>query len=304
LRDFNTPASGASMRMAGVTDAMAGRKSGRVLENRMQPSRTVLITGASSGIGAALARECARRGFRVALVARRLETLETLAAQLRRAGSQATAHAGDVTRDGDVARVVAELAAQGVVPDIVVANAGFGVVGPAQKLTIEDYRRQFETNLFGVLRTFYETLDSLKSTRGHFAVMGSIAGHLSGPGGSAYAMSKFAVRAFAEALHGDLKGSGVRVTLISPGFVSSDIRRVDNRGGLHAHVDDPVPAWLRLDADKAARVMMSGILRGRREVVVTLHGKVIVFFARHFPRLVRYLLVRSNRGARPEPKRR
>jgi short-subunit dehydrogenase len=189
------------------------------------------------------------------------------------------------------------------VPDIVVANAGFGVVGPAQKLTMDDYRRQFETNLFGVLRTFYETLDALKRTRGRFAVMGSIAGHLSGPGGSAYAMSKFAVRAFAEALHGDLKGTGIGVTLISPGFVSSDIRRVDNRGGLHAHVDDPVPSWLRLDADKAARVMMAGILRGRREIVVTFHGKVIVFFARHFPRLTRYLLVRSNRGARPEPRR-
>jgi short-subunit dehydrogenase len=262
---------------------------------------TVLITGASSGIGAALARECARRGFRVALVARRLETLEALAGQLRQAGSQASAHAGDVTRDGDIARVIAELAAQGVVPDIVVANAGFGVVGPAQKLNLEDYRRQFETNVFGVLRTFYETLDALKHTGGRFAAMGSVAGHLSGPGGSAYAMSKFAVRAFAEALHGDLKGTGVGVTLITPGFVDSDIRRVDNRGGLHSHVDDPVPPWLRLNADQAARVMMNGILRRRREVVVTFHGKVIVFFARHFPRLTRFLLVSANRGARPEP---
>lgn len=280
-----------------------GSISGRVLEKCMQTQRTVLITGASSGIGAALARECARRGFRVALVARRMETLLTLAAQLRQAGSQASAHAGDVTRDGDIARVVAELAIEGAVPDIVIANAGFGVVGPAQKLTLDDYRRQFETNLFGVLRTFYETLDALKQTRGRFAVMGSVAGHLSGPGGSAYAMSKFAVRAFAEALHGDLKATGVGVTLISPGFVTSDIRRVDNRGGLHAHAEDPVPSWLRLDADKAARVMMAGILRGRREVVVTFHGKVILFFARHLPRLTRYLLVRVNRGARPEPKR-
>ena len=269
----------------------------------MQILHTVLITGASSGIGAALARECARRGFRVALVARRIETLESFAAQLRQAGSQATAHAGDVTRDGDVARVMAELAAQDIVPDIVIANAGFGVVGPAQKLEVEDYRRQFETNVYGVLRTFYEALPALKRTRGRFAVMGSIAGHLSGPGGSAYAMSKFAVRAFAEALHGDLKGTGVGVTLISPGFVDSDIRRVDNRGGLHSHVEDPVPAWLRMNADKAARVMVNGILHGRREVVVTFHGKVIVFFTRHFPRLVRWALVRANRGARPEPKR-
>src|ERR1043165_8324280 len=113
----------------------------------------VLITGASSGIGAGLAREFAGRGMRVALVARRLDQLESLAAELNAAGGKASAHRGDVTADGDIARVVTELEARGVVPDIVIANAGFGIVGKAQNLTLDDYRRQFETNVFGVLRT-------------------------------------------------------------------------------------------------------------------------------------------------------
>jgi short-subunit dehydrogenase len=264
---------------------------------------TVMITGASSGIGAGLAREFARRGFRVVLTARRVNELEALAAEIRGKGGQASAHRADVTVDGDLTRVVAELAAQGVTPGIVVANAGFGVVGNAQKLTLADYQRQFATNVEGVLRTFYETLEALRATRGRFALMGSIAGHLSGPGGSAYAMSKFAVRALAEALHGDLKSAGIRVTLISPGFVDSDIRRVDNRGGLHSQIDDPVPAWLRMRTDRAARAMVNGILRGRREVIVTFHARVIVFCARHLPRLTRFLLLRTNRGARPEPSR-
>ena len=94
----------------------------------------MLITGASSGIGAGLAREFARRGLRVALVARRIEQLEALAAELRATGGQASAHRGDVTVDGDIARVVGELAALGVAPHIVIANAGFGVVGNAQNL--------------------------------------------------------------------------------------------------------------------------------------------------------------------------
>ena len=122
---------------------------------------TVLITGASSGIGAGLAREFARRGLRVALLARRAEQLEALAAELRAAGAKASAHRADVTVDGDIARVVAELAAQGIMPDIVIANAGFGVVGKAQDLSLEDYRRQFETNVFGVLRTLHESLESI-----------------------------------------------------------------------------------------------------------------------------------------------
>jgi short-subunit dehydrogenase len=261
----------------------------------------VLITGASSGIGAGLAREFSRRGERVALVARRVHQLEALAAELRAGGGQATAHGGDVTVDGDLARVVAELAAVGVRPHIVIANAGFGVVGKAQDLTLGDYHRQFDTNVFGVLRTLHETLEPLRATRGQFVIMGSVAGHLSGPGGSAYSMSKFAVRALAEALHGDLRAAGIGCTLISPGFVDSDIRRVDNRGGLHAHVEDPVPAWLRMKTATAARVMARGILRRKKEVIVTGHAKAIVFIARHFPRFTRWVLLRANRGARPEP---
>jgi short-subunit dehydrogenase len=265
------------------------------------PENAVLITGASSGIGAGLAREFSRRGLRVALVARRIDQLTALAAEIRAAGGRATSHHADVTVDGDIARVVAELAAQRIVPHIVIANAGFGIVGKAQHLALSDYRRQLETNFFGVLRTFHETFEALRATQGRFVIMGSVAGHVSAPGGSPYAVSKFGVRALAEALHCDLKGSGVSCTLVSPGFVDSDIRRVDNHGGLHPQARDPVPDWLRMKTDKAARIMARGILAGKREVKVTFHGKVLIFMARHMPGLLRWLLVRSYK-ARPEPR--
>jgi short-subunit dehydrogenase len=265
------------------------------------PAQTVLITGASSGIGAGLAREFVRRDFRVALVARRVEQLEALAAELRQRGGQSTAHQADVTSDGAIARVLAELASQSLVPSIVIANAGFGIVGKVQNLQLDDYRRQLETNFYGVLRTFQESFEALKRTRGRFVIMGSVAGHISAPGGSPYAVSKFAVRALAEALHGDLKGTGVGCTLISPGFVDSDIRRVDNRGGFHPEAPDPIPVWLRMKTDVAARIIARGILAGRHEVKVTFHGKVMIFMARHMPGLMRWMLVRSYK-ARPEPK--
>lgn len=262
----------------------------------------VLITGASAGIGAGLAREFVRRGHGVALVARRIEQLEALAAELRTAGGQASAHRGDVTVDGDIVRVIGELAAMGRAPDIVIANAGFGVVGNARSLSIEDYRRQFETNVYGVLRTLHESYDSLRARHGRFVIMGSVASYLSAAGSSPYTMSKFAVRALAEALHGELRPAGIGCTLISPGFVDSDIRRVDNQGGFHAGARDPIPAWLRMKTDVAARVMVRGILRGKKEVIVTAHAKVIVFLARHMPRFTRWILLRANRGSRPEPK--
>ena len=119
---------------------------------------TVLITGASSGIGAALAREFARQGADLVLLARRTDRLTALAAELERQGRRALALTGDVTVDGDLERAVAETRAKLGRLDVAVANAGFGVVGPVERLTLDDYRRQFETNVFGVLRTVHAAL--------------------------------------------------------------------------------------------------------------------------------------------------
>jgi short-subunit dehydrogenase len=264
--------------------------------------QTVLITGASAGIGAALARAYARRGARLALLARRTELLESLAGELRAQGAEVTVHAGDVTQDGDVARVVEALAARGVGIDVVYANAGFGVAGAIQKLSLADYQRHFDTNVFGVLRTIKETLPALRASRGHLVLVGSVAGHAASGAMSAYSMSKFAVRALAETLHVDLASEGIGVTLVSPGFVDSDIRRTNNQGVVQPEARDPIPAWLRVSAEAAAREILRGVDRGRAEIVVTGHGKFIVFIARHFPGLLRWAGRRLYRG-RPEPGR-
>jgi short-subunit dehydrogenase len=260
----------------------------------------VLITGASAGIGAALAREFAGRGARLLLLARRLDRLEALAAELRAQGTEVEVARADVTCDGDVARAVAALSPSAPL-DVVVANAGFGVAGPIQRLTLGDYRRQYETNVFGLLRTVYETHDALAAARGQLVLIGSVAGHVATSGASAYASSKFAVRAISEAIRGDLASEGIRVTLVSPGFVDSDIRRTDNRGAVHAAVVDPIPGWLRVPAERAARAIVTGVARGRPELIITGHGKLIVFLARHFPGLVRAIIRRGGARGRPEP---
>jgi short-subunit dehydrogenase len=263
-------------------------------------SQTILITGASSGIGAGLARAYARRGDRLALIARRLDLLEALATELRGLEAEVTVHQGDVTRDGDVLRVVEDLAAQGIGIDVVYANAGFGVAGNVQRLSIADYQRQFDTNVFGVLRTVKETVPALRKSRGRLVLVGSVAGHAASAGMSAYSMSKFAVRALAETLHGDLAPEGIGVTLVSPGFVDSDIRRTNNQGVVQVGAKDPIPAWLRVGTEQAAREIVRGVDRGKAEIVVTGHGKVIVFIARHFPGLLRWAGLRVYKG-RPEP---
>jgi short-subunit dehydrogenase len=184
---------------------------------------------------------------------------------------------------------------------LVLVNAGFGVSGPLMELTVGDYRRQFETNWFGALNTIYATLDDLLLTRGRLVLVGSVAGHVSLPGGSAYAASKFALRALAEALRPELAPRGVSVTLISPGFVHSEFRQVDNRGQFNPEARDPVPSWLVMPTAKAARLIERAVDRRCAERVVTGHARLAVALSRLSPRLLRWAARRV--GVRGRTKR-
>jgi short-subunit dehydrogenase len=262
----------------------------------------VLITGASSGIGAALARELACEGARLVLMARRRERLDELCAELAAGKAEAVTHVGDVTQRADLDAAVALAVARFGRLDVAIANAGFGVVGPLEKLDVEDYRRQFETNVFALLATCKACIAELRKTRGRLALVGSVASYISTPNASPYAMSKFAVRALAEALGPELAPDGVSVTLISPGFVESEIRQVDNRGGWHPKAKDPLPSWLPMRTDVAAKKIVSAVYRRRREAIITFHGKVLVWLSRFAPWTLR-LAMRGGIKGRAEPKR-
>jgi short-subunit dehydrogenase len=115
-------------------------------------------------------------------------------------------------------------------------------------------------------------------------------------------MSKFAVRALAGALDYELRPHGVAVTLISPGFIESEIRQVDNRGVHHPHAKEPLPAWLFMRTDVAARKIVRAAYRRRREAIITVHGKVLVSLQRFAPWVLR-LAARSGARGRSELKR-
>jgi short-subunit dehydrogenase len=265
------------------------------------------ITGASSGIGAAMARDFARRGVDVVLAARRRQRLEALALEIRAVGRRAVVVQCDVTVDGDLEAAVAEAVATLGRIDWVVANAGFGVAGWFHRRDLGDYRRQFETNVFGVLRTAFATREALEASGGCFAVMGSVMSYVSLPGTSPYAMSKHAVRALTASLRNEWRPRGVAVTFLAPGFVDSEIRQVDNKGVRDDRASDNVPRWLRMRTDVAARKMVTAVIRRRRVAVVTVHGKVGVFLARHTPGLldllVRVFAVKSRREGASETRR-
>jgi short-subunit dehydrogenase len=267
--------------------------------------KAILITGASSGIGEELAERLALHGALLTLAARRAEVLSRVAERIAAAsGSRPLVIECDVTRDGDVEHAVSETVHQRGKLDVVFANAGFGVAGPFAQLSLADYRRQFETNVFGVLRTLYAALPAVTSTRGQLVITGSVAGWVAAPGVSAYAMSKFALRALANSITPELAQRGVAVTLLSPGFIESNIRRVDNRGKLHADAPEPLPPWLVVSRRVAVRQILRAVARRRREAIITGHGRVLVAMERLAPWVMRAVgrrMAARGGGYRSEP---
>ncbi len=252
-------------------------------------NQAVLITGASSGIGASLARHFAQAGADVALFARRQDRMDTLAKELAHDGGRRLVLPGDVRSEADLANAVATIRSHWHRLDIVIANAGFSVDGRIDRLTIDDYRRQFETNLFGVLITIKATMAALEESKGRLAVVASVAGRVGFPGSSAYCASKFAVVGLCEAIYPELRAKGISLTLINPGFVESEIAQVNRHGEFNPRQKDRRPALLIADTDRVAHTMVTAIYRRRPEVVITQHGKLIVCLKRFVPGLVRMI---------------
>ena len=260
------------------------------------------ITGASAGIGASLARIMASEGATVVVGARRLDRLEQLVASITQDGSNALAVQCDVTDETAVKAAIEQVIETYGRLDVVVANAGFGVAGSLMKLSNEDYQRQFDTNIYGVMNTLRAAYPALKQSQGRAVIVGSVNSFISLPSNSAYAMSKFAVRALAQSLWAEWNHDGISTTLICPGFVASEIRQVNNQGVYREHAKDPIPAWIIMPTDKAARQMSKAMYKRKREVIITNHGKVIVWISRHLPWFIHFLLSRVKRKKNLKPK--
>jgi len=202
-----------------------------------------LITGASSGIGAATARQAAQAGYRVVLAARSADRLQELVAELG-GEERALALECDVTEwDQQQAMVRSTLDRYGRL-DVAFANAGFGAARGFLNETPEFWRSMVLTNVYGVALTIRATITPLKEARGHLLLTGSLAGRRALPG-SLYSATKWAVTAMGEAARLELNDTGVRVTLIEPGMVDTPF--FDN------------PGEGRLEADDVARTVMFAV---------------------------------------------
>jgi short-subunit dehydrogenase len=254
-----------------------------------------VITGASAGIGVALARVFAREGHQLALVARREDRLRALADEI--AGTTSARRpiviVADLARSDAAQKIADELRAHGAEPQFMVNNAGFGLVGLAGAHDRDEQLAMIDVNVRALTELSLAFVDSMARHRGGLLNVGSVAGFLPGPGQAIYYATKAYVLSFSEALHAELRARGVRVTVLCPGPVPTEFaERAGIPGGL-------APGLLTQSAERVAEAGYRGLMRGRRTVVPGLANKLVTFIV---PLVPRRLLLRAV-GARQSRRR-
>jgi short-subunit dehydrogenase len=218
--------------------------------------RNAILTGGSSGIGAALAKELVHRGYRVGLFARRKELLEQQVSSLCAGGGEALALPGDVTDEAAVRGAVARVTEAWGPLDLAIANAGIGIPTPAKKFVVADAVAVLRTNLEGTFNLFGAVMPAMVDrNEGHFVGIGSISSFRGVPGGSVYSASKAAMRAFLEASRVELRSTNVDVTIVNPGFIATPMTE-KNRFRMP----------FLMEADEAAARIADGIEERRKEL--------------------------------------
>ncbi len=255
--------------------------------------KVVIVTGASSGIGAATAREFARAGAKVVLAARRLDRLEALAAEIDAmgTGAQALAVAADLSRLDDIQRLIEQTLARFGRIDVLFNNAGFGRLDWLEKLDpAKDIQAQVQVNVLGVLLTTRLVLPHMLAQQGgHILNMASVAGLVGTPTYTIYAASKFAVRGFSEALRREVAPWNIRVSVIYPGGVATEFAE---HAGIQRKTRVTTPKFMRLSAEQVAQAVVGLVRRPRRDLVITWPFRLSVWLNTWLPGLVDWTTVR------------
>lgn len=237
--------------------------------------KRVVITGASSGIGSALASETSARGGHVALIARRADRLEAVAVGCRAKGVEARVIQADLSLEADCRRAMAEC---GPI-DILILNAGIAHRGPVGELTDWSlFLRLMQTNYLGPVYCALAALPKLKSARGRLVIVSSLQGKMGFPGSAAYSASKHALHGFFDSLRFELDGSGVGIVIACPGAVASEIRA--------ARGDREAEGAQQMSAEECARLILDATERGDRELWMTAAGKLGVLLRPFMPGFV------------------
>jgi short-subunit dehydrogenase len=248
---------------------------GETMSTATFKDNAVILTGASSGIGREAARQLAEQGAWLALAARDADRLEEVAAECRQRGGRAIGVKTDVASESECRNLIERTLAEYGRVDTLINNAGISMWTPFDQMQeLSMLETIMRVNYLGSAYLTYYALPYVKQTRGRLVAVSSLAGKNGVPTRSGYAASKHAMIGFFDSLRIELAGSGVSVTVICPGFVTSEIRERAYGADGKPLGKSPVRESEVMSAEECARIMINAIAQRKREEVMTLRGKL------------------------------
>ena len=266
-------------------------------------NKVVIITGASSGIGKALAIECAGRGGRVVLAARNEKALEEVINEIKAKGGICITVPTDVTSESECRELIQKTVAEFGGIDILINNAGISMRALFDEMKLEVFNQVMDINFRGSVYCTYYALPHLLKSGGSLVGISSIAGQIGLPARSAYSASKYAMQGFLDALRVENRKRGLHVLTVLPGYTESEIRKraLNERG--EEQLESPLEEGRIMSAAIVASCVADAIAKRKRKIVLTMEGKLAVFLNKFAPSIIDILTFRKVSGEKGSPLR-
>ena len=244
-------------------------------------NKIVLITGATSGIGKALAFEFGKQGSQVAITGRREKELQEVKQQLENKGISCLAITGDVSIEADAKQMVEQTVKHFGALDILINNAGISMRALFQDLDIEVFKKVMDINFYGTVYCTKYALPHILQTKGSIVGISSINGRRATPARSAYSASKYAMEGFLESIRMEVMKKGVHVLSVCPGFTASNIRNTALTAD--GKVQSPRAEGKIMSAEETAHHIYKAVINRRRDLILTFQGKLAVWLTKWMP---------------------
>jgi short-subunit dehydrogenase len=244
-------------------------------------NKIIVISGGSSGIGKALAETALARGARVAVCARNIDKLSSRF----NSSDKILFFKADVSKEADCCAFIDAVIAKWGGVDVLINNAGISMRALFEEVNLAVIKELMDVNFWGAVYCTKFVMPAIMRSRGVIASVSSIAGYRGLPGRTGYSSSKFALQGFMEALRTEMLHTGVHVMWVSPGFTSSNIRNAARTSDGSAQAETPLDERKLMSAEECARIIMDGIEKRKRTIVMTTQGKLAVWLNKLFPAL-------------------
>lgn len=247
--------------------------------------KVVIITGASSGIGRALAKEFASQGSKLVLAARRIELLNELESEL--SGVEIESVQTDVSFEDDCKKLVEKAVARFGKIDVLINNAGISMRALFEGLELQVMHKLMDVNFWGTVYCTKYALPHLLKTQGSLVGVISIAGYVGLPGRTGYSASKFAVRGFLDTIRIENLKKGLHVLVAAPGFTASDVRKAALTSDGTPQGETPRNEEKMMTSEECASQIYKAVVNRKRQLILTfVEGKLTVFLSKFFPKLI------------------